>query len=238
MLNKSVQKYFLFQKFENAITKILKSINLGLLKSSPSTDFFLYKYKNYEEYKDIQIYFNKMKIDKTWADEQVLSAVAARVRRENLLSGQAGGICHGSRNGFEQRFLSHALGQEVIGTDISDTAEDFPNTWQWDFHDVKEEWIERFDFIYTNSLDQSWQPEIALNVWVDQLRKGGLLFIEHTNFHGPQSANKMDPFGVTPRYFPYLLAKWLGHKVSIEIIKETKLNYGHEVWLFVLKKTF
>ena len=205
-----------------------------MLKNSQSTSFFLYKYKDYEEYRDIQIHFNKEKIYKVWADKQVLNAVAARIKKENFLGG--GGLCHGSRNGFEQNHLAEVLGVEVIGTDISETALNFPNTVQWDFHDVKKEWIGKFNFIYTNSLDQSWQPETALKVWMTQIGIGGLIFVEHTNFHGPQSSNKMDPFCVTPQYFPYLVADWLGHSVSLEIIKETKSNYGYEVWLFVLKK--
>ena len=210
-------------------------MNLGLLKNSQSTNFHLYKYKSYEEYRDIQINFNKEKIHKIWADEKVLSAVAKRVKFEFPEQG-INGICHGSRNGFEQAYLAKKLRAEILGTDISDTALDFPNTVQWDFHDVNKEWIEKFNYIYTKSLDQSWQPDAALKVWVNQLRVGGLLFVEHTNFHGPQSANKMDPFGVTPQFFPYLVADWLGHKVSLEIIKETKSNYGYEVWLFVLKR--
>jgi len=234
VLNRNIKNYFILQRFENIITKILKPMNLGLYKNSHSTNFYLYKYKNYEEYKDIQVHFNKEKIHKIWADKQVLSAVAKRILMENFPAG--GGLCHGSRNGFEQQYLADALGEVVLGTDISDTALDFPNSVQWDFHDVNKEWIGKFNFIYTNSLDQSWQPEIALKVWVDQLRDGGLLFIEHTQFHGPQSANKMDPFGVTPHYLPYVVADWLGNKVSLEIIKETKSNYGYEVWLFVLKK--
>ncbi len=209
-------------------------LNLGLLRNSKATSFYLYKYKDYEEYKEIQTYFNKAKIDRIWADEQVLSTVAARIRVENFPEG--GGLCHGSRNGFEQAYLSKELGVEALGTDISDSALNFPNTVQWDFHDVNAEWIGKFNFIYTNSLDQSWQPEIALKVWVEQLRVGGLLFVEHTDSHGPQGASKMDPFGVTPQYFPYLVADWLGHDVALEIIKETKSNYGYEVWLFVLKK--
>ena len=235
MKNISINKYIKFRRFENLVTKILKIANLGLLKNSRETNFYLYEYQNYEEYKEIQTYFNKVKIDKVWADAQVLSTVVARIEKENFPAG-GGGLCHGSRNGFEQQYLADALGEVVLGTDISDTALDFPNSVQWDFHDVNKEWIGKFNFIYTNSLDQSWQPEIALKVWVDQLRDGGLLFIEHTQFHGPQSANKMDPFGVTPHYLPYVVADWLGHKVSLEIIKETKSNYGYEVWLFVLKK--
>ena len=87
MLNSNIDKYFKFQKYENFITKILNPLNLGLLKNSQSTSFFLYKYKDYEEYRDIQIHFNKEKIHKVWADKQVLNAVAARIKKENFLVG-------------------------------------------------------------------------------------------------------------------------------------------------------
>lgn len=62
-------------------------MNLGLYKNSHSTNFHLYKYKNYQEYKDIQVHFNKEKIHKIWADKQVLSAVAKRILIENFPAG-------------------------------------------------------------------------------------------------------------------------------------------------------
>ena len=36
----------------------------------------------------------------------------------------------------------------MIDTEISETAEQFPNTIQWDFHKVKPEWLSSVDFIY------------------------------------------------------------------------------------------
>ena len=48
------------------------------------------------------------------------------------------GICHGSRNGFEQNFFNEKKdGFEVIGTDISDTAKDYKNSVVHDFHNEK-----------------------------------------------------------------------------------------------------
>jgi hypothetical protein len=78
---------------------------------------------------------------------------------------------------------------------------------------------------------------LALETWLKQLNDSGLVFIEHTESHGPQSASKMDPFGVKPVNMPYLLASWFGHSISIEIIETEKESYGIKVWLFVIKKT-
>ncbi|MDC2974967.1 hypothetical protein OAX47_02090 [Prochlorococcus sp. AH-736-K09] len=75
------------------------------------------------------------------------------------------GLCHGSRNGFEQNYLNKLdKRMDVIGTDISDNASNFKKSVQWDFHKTKKEWINTFDFVYTNSLDQSWKPGEALKV--------------------------------------------------------------------------
>ena len=73
------------------------------------------------------------------------------------------------------------------------------------FHDVNDEWKNKFDFIYTNSLDQSWKPKQALVVWLEQLSKNGVLIIEHTELHGPKGASEKDPFGVKLNVVPYVL---------------------------------
>ena len=127
--------------------------------------FKIYKYKNYDEYKNTQIFFNKQKIDKVWADENTLKIVC-NFLKENIKPEKIKGLCHGSRNGFEQKcFINEIPSAEVIGTDISETANDYDNSIVHDFHDEKKEWIENFDFVYSNSLDQSYDPEKALNTW-------------------------------------------------------------------------
>ena len=48
---------------------------------------------------------------------------------------------------------------KVIGTEIASDAENrFPNTIEWDFHNVKDEWLNNVDFIYSNSFDQQIVP--------------------------------------------------------------------------------
>ena len=146
------------------------------------------------------------------------------------------GICHGTRNGFEQNFISSQKGFEAIGTDISETANDFERSVQWDFHDTNKEWLARFDFVYSNSLDQSWNPRAALVTWLNQLKPDGRLVIEHTHAHGPGGASAMDPFGVRPQVMPYVLCEWFGTEISIRFVKAKKSNNNIDVWLFFVGK--
>ena len=90
--------------------------------------------------------------------------------------------------------------------------------------------------MYSNSLDQAWEPRLALKTWLSQFKVGGLVIIEHTNAHGPSGAVEMDPFGVRPVAMPCVLSEWFGHQVSISHSKDGKSNYGNDAWLFVLKK--
>ena len=49
--------------------RISKINNTGVLVK-------IHKYKNYEEYKKTQIFYNKQKIDKIWADENTLKIIS------------------------------------------------------------------------------------------------------------------------------------------------------------------
>ena len=52
-------------------------------------------------------------------------------------------------NAIEQEWFRKYLDIDVIGTEISDTASEFPNTIEWDFHETKPEWLNSVDFIYS-----------------------------------------------------------------------------------------
>ena len=197
----------------------------------------IHKYKDYNEYRETQIFYNKKKIDKVWADEITLEKISDLLK-DRIKTSIIKGICHGSRNGFEQNFFNEKKdGFEVIGTDISDTAKDYKDSVVHDFHNEKKEWINNFDFVYSNSLDQSFDPKKALEVWLNQIKEKGFIIIEHSDQHGVISSGKMDPFGVEANFFPYLLSEWFGHLISIEIIKGSKINKNNApVFLFVLKK--
>ena len=227
-------------RIKDLINKTLIKFGYRISKINTTGELFkIYKYKNYDEYKDTQIFFNKQKINKVWADENTLKIIS-NFLKENIKSEKIKGLCHGSRNGFEQKcFINEIPSAEVIGTDISETANDYDNSIVHDFHDEKKEWIENFDFVYSNSLDQSYDPEKALNTWINQVKKDRYVIIEHSDQHGVISSGKMDPFGVEANFFPYLLTEWFGHKISLKIIKSIKKNKNDApVYFFIMKKTF
>lgn len=106
--------------------------------------FWTKKNWNYKKYVDAQIALNRRKIKTVWIKKEDVKFLS------QFLSGE--GICHGARNGFEVREFSRYV--KVIGTDISNTASRY-GLIQWDFHKQKDEWIGKFDFVYTNSIDHS-----------------------------------------------------------------------------------
>ncbi|MEJ0016835.1 MAG: hypothetical protein WDN25_09735 [Acetobacteraceae bacterium] len=148
---------------------------------------------DYERYRSVQTAANKAKIAGQWAREPTIAFVAGYIL--GVIGKPAFGLCHGTRRGAEQAWFAKYLDCDVIGTEISDTATDFPATIQWDFHEVKPEWLCAVDFIYSNSWDHSYDPVKLFNAWVSCLRPGGLCLIEHTPFH--VDANEMDPLGMT-----------------------------------------
>ena len=223
---------------KNTINQILFKLGYRISKVNNTGELIkIYKYKNYDEYKDTQIYYNKKKIEHVWADEKTLEKIRDFLI-ENTSTGIIKGICHGSRNGFEQNFFNKNQDKfYVIGTDISDTAENYKNSIIHDFHEEKKEWLNSFDFVYSNSLDQSFDPRKAVQTWLNQLKKNGFIIIEHTDQHGVIASGKMDPFGVEANFFPYLLSDWFGHLISLKIIKSVKINKKNApVHLFILKK--
>ena len=218
--------------------RIIGLTGYKLVKDVPY--IYLHEYSSYEEYAEIQRFHNRRKLDKVFADistlDSIREVITSRIPQSNgtILSG----ICHGARNGYEVKYFNDSLPScSVIGTDISDTALDFENMVVWDFHDENHEWTGSMDFVYTNSLDQSWKPYDAIDTWLKQLKPNGLLFIEHTRKHGVEAACEMDPFGVLPEFMPYLLCERFGNRIALEIIKSTKSNLKEiDAWIFVVRK--
>ena len=192
---------------KNIINKFLSFFGFRISKINTTDDLVkIYKYKNHEEYKKTQIFFNKKKLHHVWADGESLKILCDFINT-NVKKNNVKGLCHGSRNGFEQEFFNNNIkNSEGIGTDISETATNFKNSVIWDFHEINEKWIKNFDFIYTNSLDQSYDPNLALSTWLEQINDNGYIIIEHSDQHGVRSSGKMDPFGVEANFFPYLLS--------------------------------
>ena len=218
------------------LDQIVRPFGLRVIKKHHAEITYQHHYTGgYAEYRDTQIKHNKRKLNNVWADEVTLSRIVEDLRLHGL---GATGICHGARNGFEVTWLREQLGGDIIGTDISETASEFSHMRIWDFHEDNPDWLGRFDFVYTNSLDQAMEPARALNAWAKQITQRGRIYIEHTMAHSARGANEMDPFGAHPMAMPYLFFTWgRGSYNLTDILEvEAKDNNGLKAWIFVLTR--
>ncbi len=218
------------------LDRIVRPFGLRVIKAHHAEVIYQHHYAGgYAEYRDTQIKYNKRKLKRVWADAATLSKIVDDLRSNGL---GATGICHGARNGFEVTWLREHLSGDIIGTDISETATEFPHMYVWDFHEDNPDWLGQFDFVYTNSLDQAMEPARALNAWVKQITPRGRIYIEHTMAHSARFASAMDPFGAHPMAMPYLFFTWgRGRYNLVDILElEEKENNGLKAWTFVLAR--
>lgn len=150
---------------------------------------------DYETYRRIQQLGNQTKIDLIFTTEESIGLIArhaqSRINPVNRI------LCHGTRNGTEQKwFQRHFPKAEVLGTEISETATNFPMTLRWDFHEIRDGWEGHWDILYSNSWDHTYDPHKLFSVWARSLRPGGLLYLEHTRFH--EEIDRLDLFGADP----------------------------------------
>ncbi len=215
---------------------LIHKIKRKLLKlQNRDKDYFLFSYNsggafNYDQYRKIQEDGNKRKINSSWVQEDEIVFLSKKIR--GIVPQPTFGICHGTRRGYEQKWFSEYLGCEAIGTEISETAKDFPNTVQWDFHEENPDWNKKADFVYSNSFDHSYDPGKALNAWLDSLKDHGACVIEHSHFHAPEAANELDPFGARLEIMPFLVLKWTNSMWSVREIWEyayTDKNSGEHL---------
>ena len=147
----------------------------------------LYKHKNYDAYVKGQVRKNEKKIKHVWVKNNEITFVFNKIKK--YIPNAKFGICHGVRNAWEVERFRSLLNIEVLGTDIAPSATKFANTIQWDFHKIKDEWKNTVDFIYSNSFDHSYDPEMCLDKWMKCIRKGsGVCFIHWMS----TNANKID----------------------------------------------
>ena len=58
----------------------------------------------------------------------------------------------------------------------------------------------------------------ASNFLVRAAYSSGTVIIELTVNHGPEGASVMDPFGVRPIAFPYVLSDWFGDELNFHTL--------------------
>lgn len=228
---------------KNTIKKIFKRFGYQAIKIKPSikkkSGYQLFEYQDskgqfdYNKYKQIQTEGNKRKINNVWVIEENVAFLAQYIKDKKNGHPEFG-LCHGTRRGKEQKWFRKYLNCEVIGTEISDSANQFSNTIQWDFHETKEEWKNSVDFIYSNSFDHSYNPKKCLDAWMSCLNEDGICIIEHTSQH--EKPTQLDPFGAQLMMMPYLVLNWGGGKYFVcALLQAPSKSNSHYIYYLIIK---
>tara|TARA_B100000035_G_scaffold206023_1_gene176163 strand:- start:674 stop:1249 length:576 start_codon:yes stop_codon:yes gene_type:complete len=165
----------------------------------------LWKYKDYDEYVKVQTEGNVQKLKNVWADQKVFDIIATYKPDAKDI------ICHGTRNGAELDMFKKAIPSlyYIVGTEISHTAKQFPNTIQHDFHEQIQSYVNKFDIVYSNSLDHSYNPYKALKTWTDQVNQGGMLCIELAT-GAENKMRELDPLEISPKELTEIIEEEFG----------------------------
>ena len=159
----------------------------------------VHKYKSYDEYVASQKNANRKKAKNVWAEEKNIATIAEFLQPYNPRYG----ICHGVRQGLEQKWFMQYLPEcEVIGTEIGEVRQDDKYTMQWDFNKENHLLKNKFDFLYSNSFDHAFNPASTFRIWADQVKTGGFIVFEydrrqeHTG-EVSKKYNSVDPVSIT-----------------------------------------
>ena len=165
----------------------------------------LWKYKTYDEYVKVQTEGNVNKLKNVWADQKVFDLIAKYKPDAKDI------ICHGTRNGAELDMFKKAIPSlyHIVGTEISHTAKQFPNTIQHDFHKQIPSFVNKFDIVYSNSIDHSYDPFKALKTWTDQVNQTGLLCIELAT-GAENKMRELDPLEISPKELTQIIEEEFG----------------------------
>ena len=160
----------------------------------------IYQYQTHEEYVAAQVEANVRKLKNIWVDRATIEQISRRHPTANYI------LCHGTRNAAEQKmFKEFYPDAQIIGTEISHTATDFPMTEQWDFHNENPEWVGLFDIVYSNAIDHSYNPTQVLTTWRNQLNVNGTLYIEHAYTEIDNYSRASDPLEIHDEEIRYLV---------------------------------
>jgi hypothetical protein len=149
---------------------------------------------DYDLYRAVQTLGNRSKLDWVSIQEENIAhlcrALERRIPQIRFV------LCHGTRNAAEQKFFAKHLSKPatILGTEISDTATRFPMTIEWDFHEVKPEWVGAADVVFSNSWDHTYDPHKLFPAWLSCLSPGGVMALEWTQKHAETSETALDPF--------------------------------------------
>ena len=98
-----------------------------------------------------------------------------KIKQFKILNESMKMICMGSRNNWEKNcFKKYLKLDNIYDLDICPQSN---YDYTYDFQKLPESFINKWDIIYTNSLDHSIDAENTLNHWYPFLKKDGILVI-------------------------------------------------------------
>ena len=139
------------------------------------------------------------------------------------------GICHGAKLGKENLWFEKETGIDFVGTDISIENEEKAKVIRWDFHEVKEEWKNKFDVIYSNALDHSYDPLYALKQWASCLSQHGICVLEWSINSSEDHVTHVDPFGASIEEYKSII-KDVNGKVIYDLSFQSDIPKNFIVW--------
>lgn len=138
-----------------------------------SLNFF--KGNKNQDYENLQIIRHNLKLrnkqnpDSYKSIAKALSQVIASSKSANM-------VCLGTRNNHERDcFAEFMPGTNVKSLDISSSSD---ADYIMDFTKFPPDWIEKWDIIYSNSIDHSYDATSTLNIWIDILKIEGILALD------------------------------------------------------------
>jgi hypothetical protein len=189
----------------------------------------IYKYNNHEEYVAAQVEANVRKLHNVWVDKQTIKHIASVQSTAQRI------LCHGTRNAAEQKYFQEFFPDAtIIGTEISHTADEFPMTVQWDFHNINQDWVGNFDIVYSNAIDHSYDPTTVLTTWRDQLNNDGRLYIEHGYAETENYSRPSDPLEIHDEEIRYLVSD-LGMTL-VDIFETTGIKGRCPSRVYIIRK--
>jgi hypothetical protein len=206
------------------LDKMIEKVNGGYFnKTIRNNDMIVRGYRTYEDYVAIQTRGNIEKNNWIFVNKDCITKLVDYIMKHYHTKmgpkyAPTFGLCHGTRRGLEQKWFKEALFNynekgcgcdcKVLGTEISETAKNFENTIQLDFHRILDEWINNVDFIYSNSFDHSYDPELCLDQWMKCVKRNcGLCILEWTKTHAKEVTSHLDPFGASKEGYKKLIEK-------------------------------
>ncbi len=216
---------------------IAKRKNIVDIKIKPVTDE--------ESYIQVQKEFNILKEDNIFESEETLYQLSDYIKL-NTSSSLLNGICHGIRNGYEVfEFRKNLNTKEIYGTDIHfNEKNNDPYFIKLDFHEEVVEWKDKFDFVYTNSLDHAHDPLKCLKSWCHSLKDNGIIVINFTEAHTPAAAGDPEFFSFNVKSLVNLISNNISNLKLIDILSyDIPQKYLNDdlikKWQYiVLKKTY